>query len=99
MTPKTMKNSIKKIDFVSASMRLFKSVLESDNTDNNSEAIYLDKYGMIVIGSALHYEKEIKKYLKTSKVSGSKLNHTFYSSAKEVESKAFQERLADQFTH
>ena len=99
MTPKTMKNSIKTIDFVSASMRLFKSVLESDNTVNNSDAIYLDKYGMIVIGSAFHYEKEIKKYLKTSKVSGSKLNHTFYSSAKEVESKSFQERLADQFKH
>lgn len=94
-----MKNSIKKIDFVSASMRLFKSVLESNDTDNNSEATYLDKYGIIIVGNAIHYEKEIRKYLKTSKVSGSKLNHTFYSSANVAESKAFQERLADQFKH
>ena len=80
-------------------MRLFKSVLESNDTDNNSEATYLDKYGIIIVGNAIHYEKEIRKYLKTSKVSGSKLNHTFYSSANVAESKAFQERLADQFKH
>ena len=94
-----MKNSIKKIDFVSASMRLFKSVLESNDTENNSEATYLDKYGIIIVGNALHFEKEIRKYLKTSKVSGSKMNHTFYSSANVAESKSFQERLSDQFKH
>ena len=94
-----MKNTIKTIDFVSASMRLFKSVLKSNNTDNTNVATYLDKYGIIVVGNAFHYEKEIKKYLKTTKVSASKLNHTFYSSANEVESKLFQERLADQFKH
>ena len=80
-------------------MRLFKSVLESNDTDNNNEATYLDKYGIVIVGNALHFEKEIKKYLKTSKVSGSKMNHTFYSSANVAESKLFQERLSDQFKH
>lgn len=83
--------------FVAASMRLFKSVLEAENPQVNS--VVLQDYGLVIAQSASHYEKQIRFYLKSEKVSGSQANQTFYSSASDVESKTFEERIADQFTH
>ena len=62
-------------------------------------AVVLKDYGLIISPSASHYEREIRAYLKSEKVSGTQMNQTFYSSASEVESKSIEERIVDQLTH
>lgn len=83
--------------FVAASMRLFKSVLVAKEPASNP--VVLEEYGLVIAPSASHFEREIRAFLKTNKVSGKQMNQTFYSSANEVESKSFEERIADQLTH
>jgi hypothetical protein len=83
--------------FVAASMRLFKSVLEAKEPMDN--AVVLKNYGLVIAPSASHYEREIRSYLKSEKLTGVQMNQTFYSSAAEVEGKSIEERIADQLTH
>lgn len=86
-------------------MRLFKSVPDAPLTNLSGKVgekeptSYNEKYGVIVDETASFYKKEIVKYLKSEKVSGSKMNHTFYPTGDVVEQTTFEKRLSDQLTH
>lgn len=88
--------------FVAASLRLFKSVPEA--TYGNEKAVdaspvVLTNYSTIIPASSLHYEAEIKAFLKAEGVSGKQMNQTFYSTPDEVEGKTLLQRLTDQYLH
>ena len=84
---------------------MFKSVPDAPLTNLSGKVgekeptSYNEKYGVIVDETASFYKKEIVKYLKSEKVSGSKMNHTFYPTGDVVEQTTFEKRLSDQLTH
>ena len=82
---------------MTASLRLFNAVISS--SEDNQEFEFLSDYGVVITPSAYHRRREIKEYLKQSKLDGVQLNSSFHKSWSKVATASIEQLVTEQIIH